>query len=189
MNPLRTLAVILFAVAVASCGKQTEIQSDFDHSADFASYKTFGYAAPLGTEVDGYSDEITQSFKAATRRELEARGYRFVDADPDLLVNFGALLEKKGQSPAAADTHHVAYYGYRRAAVYKAWPSYMYERNGEKYTQGTLNVDLVDAKRKQLVWEGVAIGRVKDESLSNPGPGIDKVVREIFAKYTYRASG
>lgn len=188
MNLLRTLAVVLFAAALASCGKQTEIQSDFDHSADFASYKTFGYATPLGTEVDGYSDEITQSFKSATRRELESRGYRFVDADPDLLVNFGALLEKKGQSPVA-NTQHTAYYGYRRTAVYKAWPSYVYERNGEKYTQGTLNIDLVDAKRKQLVWEGVAIGRIKDESLSNPGPGIDKVVREIFAKYTYRAGG
>jgi hypothetical protein len=188
MNLLRKLAMILFATALASCGRETEIQSDFDRSADFAAYKTFGYATPLGTEVDGYSDEITQSFKAATRRELEARGYRFVDADPDLLVNFGALLEKKGQSPVA-NTQHVGYYGYRRTAVYKAWPSYVYERNGEKYTKGTLNVDLVDARRKQLVWEGVAIGRVKDESLSNPGPGIDQVVREIFAKYTYRAGG
>jgi hypothetical protein len=65
----------------------------------------------------------------------------------------------------------------------------VYERNGEKYTKGTLNVDLVDARRKQLVWEGVAIGRVKEESLSNPGPGIDQVVGEIFAKYTYRAGG
>ena len=111
-----------------------------------------------------------------------------MDADPDLLVNFGALLEKKGQSPVA-NTQHTAYYGYRRTAVYKAWPSYMYERNGEKYTQGTINIDLVDARRKQLVWEGVAIGRVKDESLSNTGPGIDKVVREIFEKYAYRAGG
>jgi hypothetical protein len=72
--------------------------------------------------------------------------------------------------------------------VYKAWPSYVYERSGEKYTKGTLNIDLVDAKRKQLVWEGVAVGRVTDDKLANPEPAIDKAVADIFAKYTYRAA-
>jgi hypothetical protein len=45
----------------------------------------------------------------------------------------------------------------------------------------------VDAERKQLVWEGVAVGRVKDEKLTNPQRAIDNVVGEIFAKYSYRA--
>lgn len=180
------LATILLAASLAACTRNApDIQSDFDHSANFASFRTFGYASPLGTDVDGYSPVVTQSLKSATRRELEARGYRYADSDPDLLVNFSARLAKVGGSDLVG-TQHVGYYGYRRVAVYKAWPSYAYG-DGDKYTEGTLNIDLVDAKLKQLVWEGVAVGRVKDEKLTNPQPAIDAVVGEIFAKYSYRA--
>lgn len=188
MKPFTAFATILFVVALASCTREApKIQFDFDHSANFASFKRFGYASPLGTEVDGYSPLITESLKSATRRELEARGYRYTDRDPDLLVNFSARLAKVGGTNPLADQQHVGYYGYRRVAVYQAWPSYAYQGNEDKYIEGTLNIDLVDAKRKQLVWEGVAIGRVKDEKLTNPKPGIDNAVGEIFAKYTYRA--
>jgi len=44
------------------------------------------------------------------------------------------------------------------------------------------------SKRKQLVWEGVAVGRVTDDKLANPEPAIDKAVADIFAKYTYHAA-
>jgi hypothetical protein len=175
----------LLMAVLASCTSGRDISSDFDHAANFSAYKTFGYATPLGTEVDGYSTLITQSLKTATRRELETRGYRYADADPDLLVNFSARFVNLGRVDASTE-QHVGYYGYRRIAVYKPWPSYAYE--GNDYTEGTLNIDLVDAKRKQLVWEGVAVGRVKDEKLTNPQPAIDDVVGEIFAKYTYRAA-
>src|SRR4029453_9793777 len=160
MTKSGTPPTIVFAAALVACGRQAEITADFDHSADFSAYKTFGYTSPPGTEVDGYSAEITDALKSATRRELEARVYRYQENDPDLLVNFGALLSKKGQS-SVRDTQHVGYYGYRKVAVYQAWPSYAYRDN--EYTQGTINIDLADAKRKQLVWEGVAVGRVKDE--------------------------
>ena len=188
MKPLKGLAVILFGIALGACSKNPppDIEADFDHSANFASYKTFAYASPLGTEVDGYASEITNGLKSATRRELEARGYRYQEGDADLLVNFSALLTKKGQNPLA-DAQHVGYYGYRKVAVYKEWPSYAYRAAEGRYTEGTINIDLVDAKNKQLVWEAVAIGRVKDDGLANPGPGIDKVVGEMFALYTHRA--
>lgn len=181
------LAMILLVVSLAACTRNApDIQSDFDHSANFASFKTFGYASPLGTDVDGYPPLVTQSLKSATRRELEARGYRYVDSEPDLLVNFSArLADVGGVQPVQAQ--HIPYYGYRRVAVYTAWPSYAYLGNADKYTEGTINIDLVDARRKQLVWEGVAVGRVKDKKLTDPKPGIDNVVAEIFEKYTYRA--
>jgi hypothetical protein len=55
------------------------------------------------------------------------------------------------------------------------------------YKTGTANVDLIDAKRKQLIWEGVAEGRIRDEALDNPGPAIDRVVAELFTRYPARA--
>ena len=118
---------------------------------------------------------------------MEARGYRYTESDPDLLVNFSARLAKKVQVDPLT-SQQIGYYSYRRVGVYKTWPSYAYQNNVDEYTEGTLNIDLVDAKRKQLVWEGVAVGRVTDDKLANPEPAIDKAVAEIFTKYTYRAA-
>jgi hypothetical protein len=42
---------------------------------------------------------------------------------------------------------------------------------------------LVDARKNALVWQGLAEGRLKDESLRNPGPAIDAVVAEIFRNF------
>ena len=186
MKLFGTLAIGLLATALAGCSTGPQVRADYDHSTNFALYRTFGYITPLGTDVDGYSTLITQRLKAATQRELEARGYRYDDAHPDLLVNFSAKLENKiDVQPVMAPP--VGYYGYRAAAFYGAWPAYGFQNNVDQYTQGTLNIDLVDAARKQLVWEGVAVGRVTNDKLANPAPAIDNAVKEIFAKYPYRA--
>ena len=177
---------LLACCLLAACASVPTVRSDYDHTANFAVYKTFGYASPLGTDVDGYSTLITQRLKAATRQELESRGYRYSDTHPDLLLNFsGRLAEKIRVSQAPAP---LGYYAYR-ADYYGTWPAYAYQTWVDQYKEGTLNIDIVDAARRQLVWEGVAIGRVTDEQLANPEPAIRRAVAEIFTKYPFRSGG
>ena len=45
------------------------------------------------------------------------------------------------------------------------------------------HIDVVDAKRQQLVWEGVAEGRVSEEELQNPKVAINAVVTELMPQY------
>ncbi|MEP7041975.1 MAG: DUF4136 domain-containing protein [Dokdonella sp.] len=187
MRILNLFASTCLMALMAACTSGPRIRSDYDHSANFAAYRTFGFSSPLGTDVDGYSTLTTQRLKAATQRELEARGYRFVAQSPDLLVNFSGRLSDKvrvDQTPVPT----WGYYGYRRSAFYAPWPTYAYETNVDQYTQGTLNVDIIDAAHKQMVWEGVAVGRVTDQQLDNPGPAIDAAVTDIFKAYPFRAA-
>jgi hypothetical protein len=65
------------------------------------------------------------------------------------------------------------YYGYR-SGYYGVWNSY--DTQVTKYTEGTLTVDVVDAARKQLVWDGTAVGRVREKDRQNLGPAIDRVI-------------
>ena len=186
------LAIALSSViAVGAAAAGPKVRADYDHSANFSAYKTFGFVSPPGSEVDGYPAEITQSIKAAVQREMEARGYRISDNHPDLLVNFSAALAKKSKNDELAN-QSLGYYGYRKGnqvPVYKTWSTYAYDKKTKEYVEGTLNVDIVDAKASQLVWEGVAIGEVKnvDKPVSKTGPGIDRAVADIFAKYPFRA--
>ena len=56
-----------------------------------------------------------------------------------------------------------------------------------RYTVGTLNVDLIDATRNQMVWEGVAVGEVSKKHLENREAAIAKAIEKIFSKYPFRA--
>ena len=73
--------------------------------------------------------------------------------------------------------------------VYKTWSTYTYAQGTKEYVEGTLNIELVDAKAMQLVWEGVGIGEVRKLGRTMPElkPGIDRVVGEIFGKYPFKA--
>jgi hypothetical protein len=187
-----TLLTAVFAAAfsVAAIAKPS-VKADYDHSTNFAAYKTFGFVSPPGTEVDGYPAEITQAIRKAAQSEMEKRGYKYTDSNPDLLVNFSALLAKK-TGHDTLDKQELGYYGYRqgeRVPVYKTWSTYTYDKGTKEYVEGTLNIELVDARAKQLVWEGVAIGEVRSKTLKaeDPSPQIAKAVAHIFEKYPFKA--
>jgi hypothetical protein len=185
----RSVAAGLLAAALlaAGCASGPEVRADHDRTADFASYKTFAFASPLGTDRAGYQTIVSQHLKAATQRELEARGLRLDPDAPQLLVNFNAQLSDKVRittvpGPVWGIGYGRGYYGYR-AGMYSAWPWYYDQTIATPYQEGTLNIDVVDAARKQLVWEGVVIGTVTQATLDNVQAAVDAAVAAAFAKY------
>lgn len=178
--PLLGTAALL---ALAGCATAPEVRVDYDRTADFTSYQTFGFASPLGTDRSGYQSVVSQHLKASTQREMEARGMRLDSAAPQLLINFSASLnEKLRVSSAPYMMMGIGYYGYR-GGMYSAWPLYADQTIVTQYREGTLNIDVVDAARKQLVWEGVVINSVTQEMLDNVPAAVDAAVKAAFAKY------
>lgn len=184
MKAFKLLAAGSMTALLAACASGPTVKSDYDHQANFAQYRTFGYMSPLGTDRAGYSTLLTERLKDATRGQMQMRGYTYSAANPDLLVNFSAKLQQKVQVTPAAPPMG-PYYGYR-AGFYGGWPGYGWGDDVYQYTEGTLNIDLVDARRRQLVWEGVAVGEVQPDA-SASAENTDKVVAQIFSKYPFRA--
>lgn len=159
-----------------------KIRSSVDAAADFSRYHSFAFVQPLGTDRASYETLVSATLKKAARRELEARGLVYDEGAPDLLVNFnGKLDEKLRVTPSSSVTFGIGYYGYRHG-IYGAWPMYR-ETDVDSYTQGTLNVDVVDARRKQMVWEGVAVGRVTEKTERNVEAAIERVMPQIFSGF------
>jgi len=180
------LTAIFLSSLVAGCATGPEIRSDYDRSADFSRYKTFAFIQPLATDQAGYSTLVTTQIKRAVQSQLEIRGYVYDQNAPDLLINFNAKAEDKTvvtQTPIAPIP---PYYEYR-GQLYSRWGNYGYETTVDQYKEGTLNIDIVDAARKQLVWEGVAIGRVTPKAVKEREARINGAVQEIFARYPYKA--
>jgi hypothetical protein len=187
------LALLGAALVVAGCTSGPRVRAERDKTADFSRYQTFAFVDPLGTDRAGYQTMVSQYLKAATQRELEARGLRLVEAEPQLLVNFNGKLSEKFRTstmPSSAITFGYGrggYYGYR-TGIYTTWPLYGPETRVDSYTEGTLNIDVIDAAKKQMIWEGVAVGRVTDETMENLKPKIDEAVTAIFANYPIKSA-
>jgi hypothetical protein len=179
-------AVAATLLSLGGCANLPEVRSDFDRSADFTQYRTFGFASPLGTDRQGYQSLVSQRLKAAAQRELEARGLRLDSATPQLLVNFSASLSEKTRV-VSLPSLGLGYHGYR-GGMYSAWPMYRDETVVTPYTEGRLNIDLVDAARQQLVWEGVVTGLVTQTAMDDMQAAIDAAVNAAFAKYPIAGS-
>jgi Domain of unknown function (DUF4136) len=132
-----------------------------DTTVDLRQYQTFGFASPLGTDQSGYQSQA----------QLEARGMRLDEANPQLIVNFNARLDDKmrvSTTPAPTMTMGMGrgYYGYR-GGMYNTWPMYQDQTTVSQYKEGTLNIDIVDASRKQLVWEAVVTDKFTEKKRDN----------------------
>ena len=181
----RLLATFALGAVIAACTSGPKIRADADPSVDFATYTTFGFFDQLATDKSKYSTMLTTRLKDAARRELQTRGYQEA-AQPHLLVNFNTNVETRTDVQSTGSS--AGFYGYR-AGMYGAWGGYPQDVHTTHYQEGTLAIDVVDASKQQLVWQGIAQARLTKTMLENPGATIDSVVADIFAKYPVPPKG
>ncbi|WP_235357684.1 DUF4136 domain-containing protein [Arsukibacterium ikkense] len=160
------------------------MRSDQAADINFSQYQTFAFVSELATDRAGYTTLITQHFKDAISTELTARGYRYDETAPQLLVNFNSNVANRSETRSIPSTHyHYGYYHYRRGIVYGGFPIYNTEVSTVHYKVGTVNIDLVDVAKRQLVWEGIAEGSLTQRDLEQPRQAAARTVALIFEKF------
>lgn len=180
-RPTRVTVLLAAAIGLAGCATGPDVRATYDRGTDFGQYRTFAFYNPLGTDRAGYQTLVSQHLKAATRRELESRGLRLDESAPQLLVNFQAALNQRVRvATYPTTTIGFGYYGYR-SGLYAGFP--IYNTDVYSYQEGTVNVDLVDAARKQLVWEGLVVGTVTQKDVDNLQASLEHAVALAFAKF------
>ena len=185
------LQVIAFTamIVLTGCASAPKPISNAAPGVDFSKYSTFGFQERLSTDAASYESMESNFLKVAMAQELDRRGLAYSDS-PDLIINFYIHTREKVRSRSVPTTG--AYYGYRDP-FYAPWGGYgvgvAYETRIDQYTEGTLNIDVVDARSKQLVWEGAISGRVTDSALRNLEKTIDDAVRIIMGNFPVSPGG
>ncbi|MGI9235461.1 MAG: DUF4136 domain-containing protein [Woeseiaceae bacterium] len=172
-------------IGLVSCASTPNTVSNVAPDADFSKYSTYGFFSPLATDEQGYESIVSSFLKVATAQELDRRGLKYAES-PDLKVNFYINTEEKirTRSVPTMQSYYGTYYGYRRRFGYDPFYSYQaYETRVDQYTEGTLNIDVVDVKAQKLVWEGMASGRVRDSAIINMEQSIDSAVAAIMQSF------
>lgn len=166
-----TMAVAL----VAACASKPTIRSNVDPAADFSKFQTYGFFDEVTGRAAAYDSFAARYIKTAIDNEMRKRGFQ-KSSNPQLLVNTHVQTKDKvkvTESPSG-------YYGYRYGMY--GWGAGV-STTVDNYTEGTLNVDVIDGATNRLLWEGVAIGRIHEKSRDDPQPAIDEVVRQVFEKF------
>jgi hypothetical protein len=169
---------------LAGCASAPRVDVARAPGVDFGGYGTFSFHQPLGTDRQpGTTSILSQNLMQATRSELEARGYRYVEEGADLHVNF--FVESKEVVEGLRRRPGVAFgYGMFHRN-YGVWSGY--DTEVRQYTEGALHVDVVDAAREQLVWESVSRTRAHDGDFSFDPQRVRAVVSRVFADFPRRS--
>jgi hypothetical protein len=165
-----------------------QITTDYDHSANFAAYKTFAFAEPLGTDRGGYTTIVTARLKESVNNQMTQRGYVYQAQNPDLLVNFFIKIRKEAEYVAPPPMAWGPY-GFD-GGWYQPWPGYGgfgFAPTVVQYTNGIIKIDLIDARKKQLVWEGVSKSQIDDFKNDTSANKLSLDVSQIFAYYPFAA--
>jgi hypothetical protein len=176
----------LAALMLAACSSGPDIRADYDRSANFASYRTYGFVANPGTDEGGFRSLSTQLLQSAAAREMESRGYTRSDS-PDLAINFKGKIEEKTDIESVPAPYYGPGWGYGGwyGAPYGGWGGS--QTYTTRYNVGTLVIDVVDVKKRQVVFQGGAEGVVTKKMMENREQTINQVVGSIFSKYPFVA--
>ena len=185
---IRLSAALFFMASFAGCASSVKIIGDYDHGVDFGAFQTWDFIKDAGPDYHGYESLFTRYMVEAITLEMDKRGYT-KSSNPDIFLNFNAVVQDKTKVTQTSSAGMGGYYGYR-GGHYGAWGGYGYgtETRVSQYKEGTFNIDIIDAKRMQLVWEAVAIGKVTDKHRENLRETVMNAVPEFFRLYPFVAS-
>ena len=170
--------LVSLAFVLAACASGPTIITNSDPSADFMSMKTFAFMQPLSTDRGSVQSLLSTQMIEATSAELEQRGWRLADSNPDVVINFH--FDTKEQIRSRNTSTSVSMH---RGGRYGMWGGTMATPTIEQVTQGALSIDIVDPKRNQLIWEGTATNRITESIRRNQAESVRNFVAAIFAEF------
>ena len=156
-----------------------KIETGYDKSADFSHYKTYSLiprATPATNPV------LATIIDNDIEYELNQKGLRKVDSNPDLLVKcYGGAGDVEGGFAAADPSYNAT--GGAPMPGSSMWGGSLPPTSVPQTMHGSITVDLVDARKKQLVWRATAKGKMDYNKRSKLLEQANKAVSEMFKKY------
>jgi hypothetical protein len=151
-------------VPILACSSMT-VRADHDSRHDFSTYDAFAIFERQGKEKNRpqMSPIVDRRIGAAMAAELEAKGLDSTSArEADFLVTFYTAVRRR------VVIQHTGWYGWRR------WGWHGGTRWVNSYPEGTLVIDIIDRRDRQLVWRGVGEG-----AFTNTNPSDEKVAKRV----------
>ncbi|MBD0824872.1 DUF4136 domain-containing protein [Aestuariibaculum marinum] len=179
---LKIVPFLALLIIVTSCSS-IKVATDYDKQANFTNYKTFAFYK-TGIDKAEINDLDKRRILRAIEAELLAKGFTKSE-NPDLLVS---LFTKSSQR---VDVYNNAWgygawgwggWGPYGAGFGPGWGWGWNQPSVSTSTEGVLYIDLIDASKKELVWQGMGTGYLT-QNMEKKEALIKEFVAEILAEY------
>ena len=169
------VCTVIFLVALGTALAQ-QVKTDFDQHANFSQYKTYSWQ-----EIKPENSLWDARIKDAVDAQLAAKGWTQVGSGGDVAI----VAINTTQTQRSLQTFYDGFGG--------GWRWRGFGGMGEAttteqdYKEGTLVVDMYDAKTKQLIWRGSAEDTLTNNAEKNE-KNLDKGVAKMFKKFPPQAA-
>ena len=174
MKPVfRTAVYTVFFLTTLGAAFAQHVKTDFDHQANFSQYKTYSWQ-----EIKPANSLWDARIKNAVDAQLAAKGWTQVAGGGDVAI----VAIKTTQTERTLQTFYNGFgggWGWRRFGGAGFGDATTTEQD---YKEGTLLIDMYDAKTKQLIWRGSAEDTLSDKAAKNE-KNLDKGVAKMFKKF------
>jgi Domain of unknown function (DUF4136) len=131
------------SLAGLAASSAQQVQTDFDHQTDFSQYKTYRWE-----QVKPANSLWTSRIKDAVDNQLAAKGWTSAAQSAGVAI----MAIETTQTQKTLDTF---YDGFGGGWGWRGFGGFGDATTTEHdYKEGTLVVDMYDAKSKQLIWRG-----------------------------------
>ena len=168
------ITVIVFSMT--SC-ESVRVAADYDRAVSFDTYKSFAFFKD-GIDKAKISDLDKRRILRAVESEMLAKG--FVKSEtPDLLVN----IFTKERQEVNVYNQNFGMYGWGMNWGWGWGPMMGWNQTSvSNSSSGTLYIDLIDANKKELVWQGMGEGYLSSR-MDKKEARIVEFVAAILEKY------
>ncbi len=175
---LFSLLSLILIITSTSC-VTVRVASDYDKQANFNTYKSFAFYKP-GIDKAEISDLDKKRILRAIEADMTAKGFT-KSATPDVLIS---IFTKTKENVNVYQNNFGWGYGW-------AWNPWYWGVGGyhtvTRDTQGTLYIDLIDASKKELVWQGMGTSALTNDT-NRKQEKMNEIVGAILEKYPPQAN-
>ncbi|GAB5551124.1 MAG: hypothetical protein Sapg2KO_07150 [Saprospiraceae bacterium] len=166
--------LIFVSLALFSACSSSKIISDIGQGIDFTQYKTYTWSTvedPINRNFPQYDNSLNRErWKNSIDVAMQNQGYILAEEKADLEVDFHLQFE---HNVVPSRSHED---DWENTSV-DLKPSYSYQ-----YDRGIVTIHLVDLKKNQIIWQGLATKVIDLRVLEEAEANIQKVVDKIFKK-------
>ena len=178
------IAVLVALLTSLSPGFARDARVDFDHGTHFSSYKTYRWVESGDTQspLPAFPNQLMERRVAGFIEEaLAARGLKRVTTGGDLLISSGMTVTEHPQYFTSYSGGGPGW-GSWGSGWGPGWGPGFATTTVEMFYQGTLIINIVDAKRGKLVFQGTSSQSVSSRPERNT-ERLGKAVNRVMAKY------
>ncbi len=170
---MKTLQLIpLFAFFLLTSCSSVRVYSDYDKGVEFSQFKTYAFHKNSIDKVE-ISDLDKKRILRAIDQNLLSRGFTKSD-NPDILIS----IQTKEREQVDVNQANLGWgWGW-------GWNPWMWGGNTyvSSYTEGTLFIDFIDARKKELIWQGEGVG-ILTKNTKDKDERINEFVTKILNQY------